>query len=133
MVINGSYKLIFDHKLLTWKNIKTTVKKNIVVCILLLILGFLFSWLLLMILICFVIVKCTVTYEEKHIDSNNDGKCDICGEKTGEVTPPLSNPSSTCTHICHKSGFAGFIYKIARFFWKLFKIHQTCECGAKHY
>lgn len=75
----------------------------------------------------------TVTYEEKHIDSNNDGKCDICGEKTGEVTPPPSNPSSTCTHICHKSGFAGFIYKIARFFWKLFKIHQTCECGEKHY
>lgn len=57
---NGSYKLIFDPKLLTWENIKTTVKKNIVVCILLMILGFLFSWLLLTILICFVIVKCTV-------------------------------------------------------------------------
>lgn len=68
-----------------------------------------------------------------HIDSNADGKCDICGEKTGEFTPHPSNPSSTCTHICHKSGFAGFIYKILRFFWKLFRIHQTCECGAKHY
>lgn len=57
---NGSYKLKFDPKLLTAENIKTTVKKNIVVCVLLLILGSLFSWLLLTILIFFVIFKCAV-------------------------------------------------------------------------
>ena len=43
------------------------------------------------------------------------------------------DPSVNCSHICHKTGFMGFIYKIIRIFWKLFRIHQTCECGVKHY
>ncbi len=60
-----------------------------------------------------------------HADNNGDGKCDNCGVSL--------NPSEGCSCACHKGGFSGFIYKIARFFWKLFKIHQTCECGVKHY
>lgn len=43
------------------------------------------------------------------------------------------NGADSCSHICHKTGFMGFIYKIIRIFWKLFRIHQTCECGVKHY
>ncbi|MCM1365502.1 MAG: leucine-rich repeat domain-containing protein [Faecalibacterium sp.] len=38
-----------------------------------------------------------------------------------------------CTHICHKGGFVGFIYKIVRLFWKLFGINKTCACGIEHY
>ena len=44
-----------------------------------------------------------------------------------------SNPSSTCSHICHKGGISAFFYKIARFFWKLFKTHKYCTCGVAHY
>lgn len=43
------------------------------------------------------------------------------------------DPSTYCTCICHKSGFMGFIYKIERIFWKLFRINKYCDCGAEHY
>ena len=43
------------------------------------------------------------------------------------------DPSATCTHICHKGGISAFFYKIARFFWKLFKTNKYCSCGAAHY
>lgn len=38
-----------------------------------------------------------------------------------------------CSHICHQSGFMGFIWNIVKFFWKLFKMNPVCECGAAHY
>ena len=52
-----------------------------------------------------------------------DGICTECGK----------NKVQNCTHMCHKSGFMGFIWKIVRFFWKLFKMNPVCECGVKHY
>lgn len=61
-----------------------------------------------------------------HSDSNSDGVCDECGSI-------LENPSENCSCICHKTGFAGFIYKIIRIFWKLFGINKTCDCGINHY
>ena len=60
-----------------------------------------------------------------HTDTNADGKCDNCGE--------IMEAVKTCTCNCHKTGFAGFIYKITRIFWKLFRIKQTCACGMAHY
>lgn len=62
--------------------------------------------------------ECTVLYaiwsdtviEEPEIDNEND-----------------------CNHICHKSGFLGFIWKIATFFHRLFGISKTCTCGVNHY
>lgn len=53
-------------------------------------------------------------------DKNYDGKCDTCSDKT-------------CDHICHESGFLGFIWSIGKFFCKLFKTNPVCECGAAHY
>ncbi len=52
-----------------------------------------------------------------------------------EPEPPEQpdDPSATCTHICHKGGISAFFYKIARFFWKLFKTNKYCSCGAAHY
>lgn len=44
-----------------------------------------------------------------------------------------TNPSANCNHICHKKGIAKFFYKIARFFWKLFKTNRICDCGIYHY
>lgn len=57
-----------------------------------------------------------------HIDENHDLHCDRCGEKFRD-----------CDCMCHKSGFSGFIYKLIKIFWKLFRTNQTCECGASHY
>lgn len=61
-----------------------------------------------------------------HTDADGDNICDNGGEK-------LSSPQDDCTHMCHKSGFMGFIWKIVRFFQKLFKLNPVCECGAVHY
>lgn len=46
----------------------------------------------------------------------------------------IVDSAKECTHICHKTGkITAFIYKILRFFWKLFGINQYCECGMAHY
>lgn len=55
-----------------------------------------------------------------HADNNGDGYCDNCEEQL-------------CNHRCHKSGFAGFIWKIINFFNKLFGLNKVCECGIAHY
>lgn len=74
--------------------------------------------------------SCGDTYTEVlpatgHTDKNADGKCDTCGETLDAV--------KNCTHLCHKSGFLGFIWKILNFFCRLFKINQVCSCGMRHY
>ena len=75
-----------------------------------------------------VLVKQEVIPATGHNDNNSDEICDSCGEDLGQHTP-----SENCSCNCHKTGFAGFIYKIMRFFWKLFRINQTCACGQAHY
>ncbi len=78
-----------------------------------------------------VVVYCSVCNEEisretivlnatGHDDSNNDGYCDSCDEQI-------------CDHRCHKSGFAGFFWKITLLFNKLFKTNKYCSCGIEHY
>ena len=65
----------------------------------------------------------------EHADDNNDGKCDECNSQFyGE------DGEKNCGCICHKEGwFMKFIYKIIKFFWKLFGIGKACECGTVHY
>ncbi len=75
-------------------------------------------------------------------------KCSVCGEILTEQTeiPVKSHNnvggkcsecdydfSDDCSHLCHKSGFIGFIWKIINFFQKLFKINPVCSCGKAHY
>ena len=75
---------------------------------------------------------CGESYDEvapliPHTDKDNDGICDICRVNiSGDET-------EKCTHMCHQSGFMGFIWKLINFFNKLFRINQYCECGAKHW
>lgn len=62
---------------------------------------------------------------------------------TEKNTEPSTKPEPTtkkpavdikdCTCGCHKSGFIGFIYKVFKFFWKLFSIKQYCACGKAHW
>ena len=56
----SQYTWKFDRKLLTWENIIEVLKNNKVVCILLLVVGLFLSWLGLIALVIFVVVKCSV-------------------------------------------------------------------------
>lgn len=73
------------------------------------------------------VCPCGSTYNGDYVSAkghNYDGDiCTVCGESKIE----------NCKCNCHKGGFSGFIYKILRFFWKLFKINRECACGALHY
>ena len=66
-----------------------------------------------------------------HSDSDNDGYCDECYEKTGNA----STGNNNCSHLCHsKNAFiAKLIWPIVRFFIKLFGTNPVCTCGARHY
>ncbi|MBR5826256.1 MAG: hypothetical protein IKY78_04125, partial [Clostridia bacterium] len=88
-----------------------------------------------------------------HADEDGDYICDHgCGHEFEKPAPEEPTPDtpdepntpdepdtpdeptdSTCDHLCHKDGFMGFIWKIVKFFWKLFKMNPVCECGAAHY
>lgn len=62
----------------------------------------------------------------------DDGICKNCGEYNKAYDKTLSD-SENCSHLCHQSGFMGFIWMIVRVFIKLFKTNPVCECGAAHY
>ncbi len=71
---------------------------------------------------------CSSRSETKVIPSTGhsyggDNICDTCGYDRSE----------DCSCNCHKSGFSGFIWKILRFFYKLFKTNPICACGMAHY
>ena len=53
----------------------------------------------------------------------NGDNCTICGESKVD----------NCDCNCHKSGFSGLIWKILRFFYKLFGMNKICACGKAHY
>ncbi len=57
-----------------------------------------------------------------HTDNDGNNSCDVCGETL-----------KACSHICHKTGFMGFIWKILRIFFKLFGVQPVCSCGVAHY
>lgn len=76
---------------------------------------------------------------------NDNGVCNLCGDLSEDYEPdepatepdePATEPDDTtddCSCNCHQSGFMGFIWKILRIFYKLFKINPVCACGAAHY
>lgn len=78
---------------------------------------------------------CNMTYLNNfvlmlaHEDFEGDGLCDYCETEVEDVDDDLPE----CDHICHKSGFLGFIWKVISFFQKLFGISPICECGVAHY
>lgn len=66
---------------------------------------------------------------EKYGNPDGDGRIKIFDSKPEEP----ENPADDCTHMCHKGGFMGFLWKIIRFFQKLFGINPVCACGEAHY
>ena len=73
--------------------------------------------------------KDNVIAVKAHEDKDGDNKCDDCNAKLyGD------DSNSACGCICHKENwFSKLIYKILCFFWKLFGIGKSCECGTVHY
>ena len=70
-----------------------------------------------------------------HKDADGDYKCDYgCGHEFEKPAEP-EDPSANCDHLCHSNNWfvKNIIWKIVRFFWKLFKMNPVCECGAAHY
>lgn len=57
----------------------------------------------------------------------------IVEENTEDTPSEPELPSDDCSHMCHKTGFMGFIWKIINFFQKLFRISPVCDCGVAHY
>ncbi len=72
-----------------------------------------------------------------HIDADGDYLCDNgCGhefEKPAEPDTPDVPTDGNCDHMCHKTGFVGFIWKIISFLQRFFGIQQYCDCGVLHY
>lgn len=66
---------------------------------------------------------------EKYGNPDGDGRIKIFDSKPEEP----ENPADDCTHMCHKGGFMGFLWKIIRFFQKLFGLNPVCICGEAHY
>ncbi len=64
-----------------------------------------------------------------HRDADGSYSCDWCGKLMKTEDSNINN----CSHICHQSGFMGFIWKVINFFSKLFNTNPICECGAAHY
>ncbi len=80
----------------------------------------------------------TVTVDAlTHKDDDGDYLCDHgCGyefEKPAEPDTPDEPADEACDHLCHKDGILGFLWKIIRFFYRLFNIQQYCDCGVLHY
>lgn len=57
----------------------------------------------------------------------------IYGEDEAICTDYGFDRTESCNHNCHKTGIAGFFWKIINFFNKIFKIKQYCDCGVSHY
>ena len=66
-----------------------------------------------------------------HTDADGDCLCDFCHS---EITPETDEDNVLkCSHICHQTGFMGFIWKVINFFQMLFGVNPVCECGVAHY
>ncbi|MBQ8767280.1 MAG: leucine-rich repeat domain-containing protein [Clostridia bacterium] len=78
--------------------------------------------------VCDSVIEEEIIEATEHTDNNNDDICDDCNDDLAD-----NNDEQECDHACHKSGIAGFFWQITRFFNRLFRTNQYCECGAAHY
>lgn len=73
---------------------------------------------------------------EKYGNPDGEGRIKIYdSEPPVEPDEPdqPDDPADDCTHMCHKDGILGFIWKVIRFFQKIFGLNPVCICGEAHY
>lgn len=72
-------------------------------------------------------LNCEGSYRDLFVEENGhsfDGSaCTVCGYDRADE----------CKHLCHKTGFLGFIWKIILFFCNLLNLDPVCDCGMAHY
>ena len=76
-------------------------------------------------------LKDDTEFADAKADASDGQETDISIDENDNIS--VTEQRSACTHICHKGGISKVFYKIARFFWKLFKVNEECSCGAAHY
>ncbi len=76
-------------------------------------------------------LKDDTEFADAKADAPDGQETDISIDENDNIS--VTEEKSACNHICHKGGISKVFYKIARFFWKLFKINKYCSCGAAHY
>ncbi len=82
------------------------------------------------------ITKIPSRYENGYIifETDHFSEYVLVDESSKIIDEPSDEPDAPdCSHLCHKSGFMGFIWKILRVFFKLFKANPVCQCGVAHY
>ncbi len=68
-----------------------------------------------------------------HVDNDGDGICDA-DDCDATVKSPDEEDNDACGCVCHKENWLmRLIYRILRFFWNLFGIGKSCDCGTMHY
>lgn len=65
-------------------------------------------------------------------DGTKTATCEFCGA-TDTVVDEGSKIDNSCSCNCHKNGLMGIIWKILKFFYKIFGMNKTCSCGVVHY
>ena len=67
-------------------------------------------------------------------DGTKTATCEFCGATdtvVDEGSKLVSDDNCSCN--CHKNGLMGIIWKILKFFYKIFGMNKTCSCGVAHY
>ncbi len=70
---------------------------------------------------------------EKYGNADGDGRIKIYDSEPPVEPDVPDDPADDCTHMCHKDGILGFIWKVIRFFQKIFGLNPVCICGEAHY
>lgn len=70
---------------------------------------------------------------EKYGNPDGDGRIKVYDSEPPVEPDEPDDPVNDCTHMCHKDGFLGFLWKVICFFQKIFGLNPVCVCGEAHY
>lgn len=70
---------------------------------------------------------------EKYGNPDGDGRIKVYDSEPPVEPDEPDDPVNNCTHMCHKDGFLGFLWKVICFFQKIFGLNPVCVCGEAHY
>lgn len=72
-------------------------------------------------------LNCGCSYEDLFVSeeghSFKNSVCTVCSYDRAD----------DCNHLCHETGFLGFVWKIILFFCSWLKLDPVCDCGMAHY
>ncbi|MGN1348743.1 MAG: leucine-rich repeat domain-containing protein [Acutalibacteraceae bacterium] len=79
-----------------------------------------------------ICLECGYSENDNYVNAaghteDSTGKCINCGKDL------QAEREENCSCSCHNDGFSGFIWKILRIFYKIFKVNKVCACGKAHY